>query len=230
MLKQKNYFYLAILVFLIVIAFSSASYADSPGNEKEDLRLPATTAYNKGGSHEHDGFYLRMQLGFANARSKRTGYSDIPDLEVSGSGTTFRIDIGGAIKENLILFGVLGGISIQDPDVKKDTFSGTMKNTTYSINDVGVGLTYYIMPANIFLGGSFNIAKIKADIGIVEGVYIRYESDSVCGLYLNIGKEWWVSDNWGLGVGGFGYFGEIPGDDGTIKNTAFGLFFSATYN
>jgi len=69
-------------VFLIIMVHSTFSNADAP--------------------REHKGFYLRMQLGISDTKSKGTGYSDIPDTEVSGTGIAFHLDIGGAIKENFI--------------------------------------------------------------------------------------------------------------------------------
>lgn len=50
------------------------------------------------------------------------------------------------------------------------------------------------------------------------------------GWYLSLGKEWWVSDNWGLGVAGFTYTSKstYPAEGSHVHNTVFGLTFSAT--
>jgi hypothetical protein len=53
-----------------------------------------------------------------------------------------------------------------------------------------------------------------------------------------VGKEWWVSDNWGLGLSGQMVPGTFRGKDPDLtlglvpswKATAFSLLFSATYN
>jgi len=187
----------------------------------------STGSYASGRAEEHDGFYLRFQLGYASTESKGTGYSSLPDLEVSGGGTIFRLDVGGAVQENLILFATFGGISTKDPDIKFGSLSATADDTTSSISDVGFGVTYYLMPSNFYVGGSLNIAQNEIEFGNSQ----KGSSDSGFGLYVNVGKEWWISDNWGLGVGGYGYFGSVPDKgEGTIKNQSFGLFFSATYN
>ena len=52
------------------------------------------------------------------------------------------------------------------------------------------------------------------------------------------GKEWWVSDNWGLGLSGQVILGRMQGKDvdmtllevPTWTAKAFSLLFSATYN
>jgi len=49
-----------------------------------------------------------------------------------------------------------------------------------------------------------------------------------------VGKEWWVSNRWGLGVAIFGSFSQSKdkgdGVEYTIKNRAFGVLFSATFD
>jgi hypothetical protein len=49
-----------------------------------------------------------------------------------------------------------------------------------------------------------------------------------------IGKEWWVSDHWGLGASLNGIFASNQDTGGTnppnISSTFWGLSFSATYN
>ena len=56
-------------------------------------------------------------------------------------------------------------------------------------------------------------------------------SDNGYGLYLNIGKEWWITGNWGLGLAVFDYFGYVPDKaGGNIRNRVFGILLSATFN
>jgi hypothetical protein len=56
------------------------------------------------------------------------------------------------------------------------------------------------------------------------------------GLDLDVGKEWWVSGNWGLGLSlRFRYIDVAPanvgfGRDGRLDSFQIGLSFSATYN
>jgi len=52
-------------------------------------------------------------------------------------------------------------------------------------------------------------------------------------LVLALGKEWWVSDHWGLGVAGHISFSsnqDPVASNNTLTTWAFGAAFSATYN
>jgi len=198
-----------VVVLITIVVFGTPSYADSP--------------------LEHKGFYLRMQLGIADANSKGTEYSDGLDTEVSGIASVIQIDVGGAIKENLILFGTLRGITTLDPDYRKGNFDFSSSVTSYNFSDMGIGITYYFMPTNFFIGGSLNIEQNNMEIKS-NNETDKFNTDNGFGLNLNVGKEWWVSDNWGLGVALFGEFGNVPDAEGKIKNIAYGLLFSATFN
>jgi hypothetical protein len=60
-----------------------------------------------------------------------------------------------------------------------------------------------------------------------------FESDNGLGAKVMLGKEWWVSENWGLGIGGQVFYANCDrGLNGSkdIKTLAYGLLFSATYN
>jgi hypothetical protein len=158
-------------------------------------------------------------------------------LDVSGGGAMFGIAGGGVVAPNLILYGAFMFNSAVNPDVK---FDGTLVGTgtgdsSADIVAIGPGVAYYIEPANVFLSGTLLLAKLTVNDsnGNKTG-----ESDWGFGIEGQVGKEWWVSDHWGLGaaaqilvsamkdkealVAG----GEIP----TWTATSFSLAFSATYN
>lgn len=176
----------------------------------------------------HDGFYLRVQSGYANIHSKATGYSDGTELVITGTDSLFRLDIGGALKENLILYGTIGGAGVYEPEVRLNGVEYTASETFALISDIGIGMTYYIMPANVYVGGTLNMTQNK----LVDDDYNSLgSSDNGFGLYMNIGKEWWISGNWGLGLAIFDYFGYVPDTGGgNIRNRVFGILLSATFN
>jgi hypothetical protein len=87
-------------------------------------------------------------------------------------------------------------------------------------------VTYYFMPVNLYLSGSAGFGSLEFD-GNISG-----ETDMGLALDLTVGKEWWVGDNWGLGVaGGFGYH-SLPeeGLDENWSGTSFVVRFTATLN
>lgn len=171
-------------------------------------------------SQTHDGFFLRLSPGFGQMDAK-TG-----DLTFEGSCGLFSLMLGGAISENTILHVDLASASMENPDVSGGGFSGTM-NGDMSTSLFGIGLTQYYMPANAYLSFTLGSAKTTIEDGGT------WESDTGFGVKLMIGKEWWVSDNWGLGLAGQVLYANCGGgniNDSEIKTLAYGLLFSATYN
>ena len=181
---------------------------------------------------EHDRFFLSMSLGVSHF-SLNNDITNGPynNMKISGPAATFDIKIGGAIKENFILHGDIISTSSSSADVTVDgqkigTLSG---DNSVGMIMVGAGVTYYFMPVNIFISstigaGNFTIATGGNDTKTEKGF----------GLYLKTGKEWWVSDKWGLGVSmAFNYLkvnNEIMGMTENLKGSSFGISFNSTLN
>jgi len=147
---------------------------------------------------------------------------------MDGTTGVFRIKAGGAPADNFIIYGVYGAYSIEDPDYEYGSASGTMKETTLTYYDLGVGVCYYFMPINIY---------ISADIASTKGTLEMYDetadTERGASFTLSVGKEWWVSDDWGLGVALI-LSGASMDDEGnsdiTVSHSFFGVAFTATYN
>lgn len=178
-------------------------------------------------AYVHDGFFLRLAPGFGwNVTSSETGGTK---LELSGVSGLFNFAIGAAVSQDLILHLDISGVSTSDP---KLTINGTEQpsNVTSSTTSLaGIGMTYYF-PSNFYLTGAVGIAKSKNESGGNE-----YSTDTGYGVNIMAGKEWWVTDNWGLGIAGqFLYTNcpdkEIAGVTPDVKSTSFGILLSATYN
>jgi hypothetical protein len=50
------------------------------------------------------------------------------------------------------------------------------------------------------------------------------------GLTLTGGNEWWVSDNWGLGVATQLFYSDVPDGDTNLTTLALSVMFTATWN
>jgi hypothetical protein len=191
------------------------------------LWLPGTS-HAAGGVEEHDGFMLRLALGLGYGQG--TESFDARDVKLSGAGGFFSLDIGGALVDNLVLHGRLSNMVVASPTVYvNDQELGTAENASLTFYLLGAGLTYYLMPANVYFTGVIGIAKASADNGFDES-----STDAGFGFEGDIGKEWWVSDNWGIGVAGRFTFAAVPdeqvsGDSETLQGLGFGVLFSATY-
>jgi opacity protein-like surface antigen len=179
-----------------------------------------------GGIHTHDGFFLQLDLG-AGAMSTSTSYGG-STIDMSGTAGQFSLALGGAVAPNLILAGHLWGVSVSSPDVEIDGQSFGTADATLGLSGIGLNVTYYIMPVNIYLSVTPSIGVLTSESGGTTG-----ETENGFALRLAAGKEWWVTDNWGLGLNlSFAHSSNKdkgPGAPSWSTNW-FGLALSATYN
>jgi hypothetical protein len=146
------------------------------------------------GQHQHDGFFLRMMLGLGGTSMK--GTSGPTELKVSGSGGGVGIALGGAVSPNLVVFGEIVDSIATNPEVElQGTKLGRGKGSA-GIVGIGPGLAYYF-DNNLYLSGT--VAFTRLIVQDDDGKKVA-ETDYGPGASLVLGKEWWVSDNWGLGV------------------------------
>lgn len=196
----------------------------------ESRREGGKTARGKPGAHRHDGFFLRAQLGFGGGDTVIEDYAG-DDLETSGTATTFTLQIGYAIFDNFILFfengaSVMPGSKLTHPLA----ITEAQKKNDVTISTFGLGVSWYWMPYNIYIAPVLSLSVTKYDGAMLEG-----DSRGGSGLSLSIGKEWWVSDNWGLGVALFIFGGgdTVKDQDGVkydMSSSVIGIMFTATYN
>lgn len=188
------------------------------------LMLLIITICLKAAPMTHDDLYMRINLGAGS------GYANYENLfELNGVAGIFSIHIGGSVSENLILFGRVGAFSLSDPDVTlAGTFTFGSENTTYNVTGFGAGITYYL-PYNFYLSGSLDLPIATLQVGDSEG-----SSEIGFGSELAVGKEWWISDEWAMGLAFTGQFammkdkGDFSAND--IGNVCIGLQLSVTYD
>ena len=174
--------------------------------------------------HRHNGFYLRMNLGPAYALMA----SADSDVTVRGPGAMVGGAIGGAVTENVILFVDFVGDSAFNPTVESGGQQFGTSDITASVVGFGPGTAYYFMPANAYASASLMVAQLS-----FERVGVPTDTAVGVGANLMLGKEWWVSNEWGLGVAAQLFAGQIRGGASAVGSwtfLAFGLGFSATYN
>lgn len=189
-------------------------------------QAPAAAPAQEPGFHKHDGFYLNLMGGFGTA-----GYSNTvgtTSVKIGGFAGHFGIKLGGALTNNLILFGALDGFSALSPTFTVGSSSATVSSATYSINTYGAGIAYY-SDSNFFLAASAGAAR--GTLAYTSGTTAYAAStDTGFGANLNIGMEWWVSANWGLGVAAVGHFSSVKDGGTTATQYYAGIAFTATYN
>lgn len=171
----------------------------------------------------HDGFLLRLSAGAGGAKT-----SEDSSLEVSGASGDMNFAIGGMISPNFAIHGTIFGWSLTDPEVELTGYGSGELNGDLSMSAIGAGFTYYFMPANLYISPSVGVGTLTLDIDGLED----FESDPGLAMDFTLGKEWWVSNSWGLGVAGAVGYHSIPdkGTDEKISGSNVGIRFSATFN
>jgi hypothetical protein len=143
----------------------------------------------------HSGLYLHFHLGggFTSVSGSEGG---VTTLKYSGGGPSFAIAVGGAVAPNLALFGNLFFTGSSQPKVSSGGYSTDTSGDTL-VGGFGAGIVYYFMPVNIFISGAVAAVQFEADDS--DGKTAR-QSDFGVGFQGLIGKEFRVSEHWGLGV------------------------------
>ena len=204
-------------------------YAPPPGYGY----APGSVYGRRVGVETHDGVYVRLHLGggFTSMKANSGG----ADLKISGDSIAIGVAVGGALTENLVLYGTFTVSTISNPNFSSagTTIVAADASTAGSVG-FGVGLAYYLEPTNVYFAGSLLANQLELDDA--SGNKVR-ETDFGVGFEGLIGKEWWVSDNWGLGVAGQFVLASMKDKDSlgtgnppTWTSTAFSLLFSATFN
>jgi len=185
----------------------------------------------------HDGFFLRIAIGMGGAAFGGVDHAeDGSDVSVAGLGLATDIAIGGAIVENLILHADIYQLTIFNPTVyadDEDVGDADEVGDSYGVGQdvrvtgLGIGVTYYFMPVNLYLSGSIGLgqAVFEGDQGDTEPSKLGF------GFNALVGKEWWVGAEWGIGLAG--QFLMVSGEDevlGHVNAFAASALFSATYN
>jgi hypothetical protein len=147
----------------------------------------ASTDVSDSERHRHDGFMFRLvaNAGYGSTLAEDnlvSGPESRARLQFRGYSLSGSMALGGRVAENLVLHG--------------NAFV-TSGNRVLN-RGLGVGLTYYFMPANVYASASVAVAGIAVQ---QEGMSVPLESGmpGPAGELL-VGREWWVGDNWGIGI------------------------------
>jgi YD repeat-containing protein len=186
------------------------------------------------GFHEHDAFYLRLALGPSLLRASwKMGTSD---WSIKGIGPAVVMAVGGSLAPNLIVYGELTANFANDPTRNVNGVSTTLNDYQVILAGIGPGATYYLVPANVYFSATLAFSKLSSRYNGPSGsegsgTELVLFSDMGIGGAFTMGKEWWVSTNWGVGVAGTVRLAsmKVPNDSRATAE-AFAVVLSATYN
>jgi len=173
------------------------------------------------GENRHDGFMIRISLGFG------WGTSSSDRLEYSGVGSPYSIALGYSVIENLELVVDFFGAGMLGANVAIDGAPSQDTEIDARTSGMGLGATYYLMPINLYVSAAFGIGwhSFDAPHGGAQVSKPGFALDAI------LGKEFWVGEQWGIGAG-FQFVLVQSGDDydGSLVGMGFGGLVSATYN
>jgi hypothetical protein len=200
-------------------------------------RYPAAPAYAVPTvpPHVHDGFFLALRLGLGHLRVKVED-ADGNTLVFQGMGASWSAAVGGAITRSVILFGEIFHALTDEADISGTAAFEAVGFRAAELLGFGGGALYYFPSTNIYLGGALSGVELQVGAQSLTTFDLSsaFESQLGLGFHGMLGKEWWVSPNWGLGFAADAVGAWSVKDKSTPTTKWNGLLlslqFSATYN
>ncbi len=172
---------------------------------------PATLSASSADDRDHeDGALLRLWVGVGGAHSERQ--TSWGKLRFSGRASEVNFAVGGIVSPNLALHATLYGWTVNHPDAELGGVA-TAVHGDFDLTAVGGGVTYYLMPLNVYFSGTLGCGSLRLEHTATGS------STTGIGLVTDaaVGKEWWIARQWGLGGAvGFGYH-NLPLEDSSVR-------------
>lgn len=202
------------------------------------LALAAASVFAASAPHTHDGFFLSlaMGMGFQSIDFVLGDYDDETTSQ-SGLATDIDIKIGFSLTNNLALHLTLAGNTPTSTIYDLEDFNedDEFKDFKTNLSILGIGATYYF-PGNYLASASIGVGQFRVCDDIptfqanVQGNPDDY-SRSGFALQLAGGKEWWISENWGIGATAAILYGrETNLGDATESSIGISARLTATWN
>lgn len=202
---------------------------EQPSRAEPASASPATaTGQVPAGFHRHDGAFLRFHLGFGGLKS------DGGRIGLSGTAGSFAIASGFSITDDLVLYGEIFDDVATSPKFTRDGLTvPSGDKVTHTMIGYGAGLAWYFTPYNAYVGAMAGVGELSIEVTSLGAVSQVFKTQLGPVVRLGVGKEWWVSTDWGLGVAlnfEMGRMKDSGANSVTFTSTAYSVAFSATYN
>jgi hypothetical protein len=134
----------------------------------------------------HDGFYLRMALGFAG--SSFSGNGPLGSASTSGGGLALRLGIGGTVGKGVVL-----GATLFVAGASAASSTSGLGGVDGGVGGLNFLVDWYPSPEKGW--------HVGGDIG-VGAVALTQNAGSGGDLMASIfgGYDWWIADQWSFGV------------------------------
>lgn len=179
------------------------------------------------GQREHEGLFLHAMLGPSFILATTTAEGE--DLSASGGGATLRLSAGWNVARGLVVFAEAFADVTVSPTFEAGDVMEEPDDTSFGVSGIGAGLAYYL-GGNYYVSGSVNVVSLRLEYE-EGGRTVARESDEGLGGNITLGREFWVSDGWALGLAIQAFLGSVPGgDDSDWTVGTFGAGLSATFD
>jgi hypothetical protein len=144
--------------------------------------------------------HLGVQLRFLGGPALLYAFQDVgpgASGRARGVGMAFELALGAMVSEGLALNMDL--VLARSGDAEH----GVLKETAFSAVHFGGGVTYWLMPANVFLAASIGLARSSIEgspVHVAIEIPTNEQSKIGVGAHLALGKQWWLSRRVGLGA------------------------------
>lgn len=178
------------------------------------------------GRHEHEELFLHALLGPSFILATTT--ADGEDVSASGGGATLRLAAGYNVARNLVVFAELFADVTVSPALEAGDLMESPEDTAFGVSGIGAGLAYYFA-GNYYVSGSVDVVSLSLEYE-EGGRTVTRVSDEGLGGNLSLGREFWVSDGWALGLAVQAFLGSVPGSDSDWTVGTFGAGLSASFD
>lgn len=239
-----------VAFFAVAVSSTSLAQTSSPPSSTPPAGAPPTAGYypppgyamplsdeQQPGYHKHDGVYLRVTLGVGYLHTS-VRLMPAPDLgsslTLSGYGPAMNLALGAAVARNLILLCQFSMTSAISPKMDRvGEVERLENNRELKFFSIGPGVAYYFDSLGLYLSGAVTLAWMEQNNGSSAKVQDPDQiTDKGLGTDLMVGKEWWVSRNWGLGAASMLQLASMKSRkvDAHWFTTSLSFLFSATFN
>jgi hypothetical protein len=195
--------------------------------------LAASFSFATSEPHVHDGFFLNFAMGMGYQSMDYTTYNyDEDTYGHSGLATDIDVKLGCSVTDMVAVHITLTG----DTPTESVGEGRDDNEVKANLSLLGIGTTLYF-PGNYLASASLGIGQFRVydDISTFHArVVTNPDKYSRSGFAFQIaaGKEWWISDNWGLGFSAAFTYGSAEDKDDAGDASAYGInvMFSATFN
>ena len=215
---------LALTFGLLVTTIALPSLAEAAPQYRQRRYYAPERAYPERvryyNHYDHQGLLLRFTAGAGGAAAD----DDLNDVTLSGGAGSFSVDLGGSVAPSLALHGRLALNSMFEPSVSESgAYTGDLDDTSLTFALVGLGATYYL-PSNLYLTGVVGLSRASFQLYGNE-----YDALNGIGVMGDIGYEWPIGGDWGLGVAARIEFHSVSGDDERLSTAGLGVLLSLTH-